>query len=101
MINTTLNLKQAVLKIKKKKKHLEKTINIYTLPECKMTAKTMWSGGQENITDVHYTVHFHHPFPSTLFFPHSCGGVTCQEDNTMTESEVRGVRGQRGTTVWG
>lgn len=58
--------------------------------------------GQENLaTDVHCTVHFNHPLPSTLFSPHSCGRVACQEDNTMTESEVRGVRGQRGTARGG
>lgn len=57
--------------------------------------------GQENLaTDVHYTVHLNHPLPSTLFFPHSWGRIARQEDNTMTESEVRGVRGERGTG-WG
>lgn len=56
--------------------------------------------GQENLAaDVHYTIHFNQTFLCTLFFPHSCGRVACQEDNTMTESEVRGVRNQTGT--WG
>lgn len=45
---------------------------------------------------MRYTVHFQHPLPSA--FPHSFGRAVCQEDNTMTESEVRVVRAQRGTS---
>ena len=36
------------------------------------------------------------PLGSSLLGPRACGRDTCQEDNTMTESEVQGVRGQSG-----
>lgn len=53
--------------------------------------------GTENLTDVHYTEHFKSPF--SLFLVLSpLMWVAYQEDNTMTESEERGVREQKRTS---
>lgn len=43
---------------------------------------------KEKVTSVLFTMYLFYQLPFTLSFPHTCHKDTCQEDNTMMESEV-------------